>query len=101
VLTYTFKTKGDANSTEDTYTINPTEIIGMYKGHVAKLGYVSTFAQTPQGFILLVIVPAVILILWEIASLIAYFKSHYENKSKAEIARLKAELEHNTMKHAE
>jgi signal peptidase len=98
---YTIKTKGDANSSEDEYTVSPGEIIGLYKWNIPKLGYVTTFAQTPQGFVVLVLVPAAILILWEVISLITYFKAHYENKSKSEIARLKAELEKSTLKHAE
>jgi signal peptidase len=92
VITYTIQTKGDANSSEDAYTVSPGEIVGVYKWQIPKLGYLSVFAQTPPGFILLVIVPAAILILWEVVSLVLHFKSHYETKSNSEIARLKEEL---------
>jgi signal peptidase len=92
IISYTFKTKGDANQTPDEYTVSPGEIIGMYKWGIPKLGYISMFAQKPAGFIVLVILPAAILIIWEIISLIMHFKNHYENKSKSEIAKLKEEL---------
>lgn len=91
-ITYTYRTKGDANSEPDQYTINAGNIIGLYKWHVPKLGYVTAFAQTPTGFISLVIIPAAIVILWEIASLVLYFKKYFEQKSKSEIEQLKAEL---------
>jgi signal peptidase len=91
-LTYAFKTKGDANNVADSYEVNPSEIIGLYKWHVPKIGYISIFAQKPQGFILLVIVPAVILILWEVVSLVVHFKKHYEEKSQSEINKLKEQL---------
>jgi signal peptidase len=92
IVTYTFKTKGDANSVTDSYDVGPSEIIGLYKWHVPKLGYISIFAQKPQGFILLVIVPAVILILWEVVSLVVHFKKHYEHKTQSEIDKLKEQL---------
>jgi len=99
-ITYTFKTKGDANSKPDEYTVIPGEIIGLYKWHLPVLGYVSIFAQQPLGFMLLVILPATILIVWEIASVVLHFKQHYEKKSQSEIERLKAELAKKDLEHA-
>ncbi len=92
ITTYEIKTKGDANNEEDHYVLNPGNVIWLYKWHVPKLGYLTTFVQTPQGFIGLVILPAAILIIWEVVSLILYFKRHFENKAETEIARLKDEL---------
>jgi signal peptidase I len=92
VLNYEFTTKGDANNSEDSYKVRATDIIGLYKGHVPKVGYVTSFAQTPRGFVLMVIVPAALLILWEVASIVFYFKNHFEKKSATEVEQLKAEL---------
>ncbi len=92
IVAYSFQTKGDANNVQDSYKVEPSEIIGLYKWHLPKLGYISIFAQRPEGFVSLVIVPAAILILWEVVSLIAHFKSHYEQKSQSEINKLKEQL---------
>src|SRR5579859_265711 len=91
-IVYTIKTKGDANSQPDSYTVEPGEIIGLYNWNIPKLGYITLFAQQPQGFVALVIVPAAILILWELVDIIMFFKRHYEQKSKGEIAKLKEQL---------
>jgi signal peptidase len=92
VVTYTFKTKGDANAEEDSYDVNADQIIGKYNWQIPKLGFISLFAQTPQGLVLLVILPAAILIIWEVVSLILHFKKKYEMKSNSEIAKLKEQL---------
>jgi len=91
-ISYTIKTKGDANSEPDTYELGPNNIIGLYKWHVPYLGFVSAYAQTAQGFIALVIVPATILIVWEITSLVLYFKKRYQDKAASEVAELKRKL---------
>jgi signal peptidase I len=92
VVNYEFTTKGDANTGEDSYKVRTTDLIGLYKGHVPKVGFITSFAQTPRGFVALVIIPAAILILWEVASIVLHFKNHFEKKSAGEVERLKAEL---------
>ena len=92
-LTYNFHTKGDANSEPDNYTVTPGEIIGKYAWHLPYLGFVTAFAQTQQGFLLLVILPAAVLVIWEVISLVLHFKQEYSLQSEKEIAKLKAELE--------
>ncbi|MFH1244358.1 MAG: signal peptidase I [bacterium] len=82
-LTYNIITKGDANNTTDPRNIPPGNIIGLYRWYLPYLGYVTSFAQTVKGFILLVILPATILIIWEIIDLVLYFKNYYEKKYKA------------------
>jgi len=91
-VSYEFKTKGDANNSEDSYSVGATNIIGLYKGHVPQLGYLTMFAQTRNGFLLLVILPAAILIVWEVISLVLHFKQEYALQSEKEIEKLKAEL---------
>jgi signal peptidase len=93
VVTYEFVTKGDANNTPDSRTVPAGNIIGKYQWHLPRVGYVTTFAQTQQGFLLLVVLPALILIVWELVSLISYIKEHYENKAKEEIEKIKQEME--------
>jgi signal peptidase len=79
-LNYQIFTKGDGNSAVDANPVSPANIIGVYRWHVPYLGYVTSFAQTVTGFVLLVIVPAVILIIWEIVGLILHYKNYYQQK---------------------
>lgn len=89
---YSFITKGDANAEVDAAPVSVGSILGVYRWHVPYLGQVSLFAQTPLGFGLLVLLPALILIVWEVISLMQHFKREYARKSEAEIAKLKEEL---------
>lgn len=97
-IEYRFTTKGDANQEPDNLVLLGGDILGKYKWHIPYLGYVSSYAQTQNGFLLLVITPAVILIIWEIISVIQHFKKEYAHKSEKEIALLKEELEEHKKK---
>jgi signal peptidase len=88
-----FVTKGDANGSADQEEVLPNQILGRYQWGVPKLGYVAIFAQTQTGFVLLVVLPALVLIVWEILSVIMHFKSKYQKKSEKEVEKLKEELE--------
>lgn len=93
LIKYDFVTKGDANNTADARAVPSGNIIGLYQWHIAKVGYVTSFAQTGKGFLLLVILPASILIIWEFVSLITYIKNYYQEKTQKEIRKLKKRLE--------
>lgn len=98
---YEFTTKGDANAEPDNYTIGAGSIIGLYKWHLPKLGYVTSWIQSPRGFVLAVVVPIAILIVWELINLIKYLKHYFEGKSQQEIARLKKEIQEQKKKSAQ
>ncbi len=57
-----YVTKGDANNAPDQKTVTDREIIGKLVASVPYLGYGVAAAQKPVGFLLIVIVPAVIII---------------------------------------
>lgn len=63
-----YKTKGDANKTEDFQLLEKNNILGKVILTIPYLGYAVNFAKKPQGFILLVIVPATIIIYEELKS---------------------------------
>lgn len=64
-----FRTKGDANKTEDATEVSSEQIKGKVIFSLPFLGYVSVWIKTPIGFALLVILPAVFLILSEIINI--------------------------------
>lgn len=62
-----FVTKGDANNGEDMRTVSRYEVIGRVLFSVPYVGYAVAAAQKPWGFVVIVIIPAVIII-WEEAN---------------------------------
>lgn len=92
VIDYDFITKGDANQTPDSEPVKAGEIIGLYKWNVPKVGFLTSFVQTQYGFVLLVVLPAAILVVWEVTSLFLHFKQELKIKSQAEIEKLKEQL---------
>jgi signal peptidase I len=66
----TYLTAGDANEDLDSWEITNANIIGKNVLTLPYLGYLANFAKTPQGFLILVIVPATIVIYEEIKNLL-------------------------------
>ncbi len=79
----TYLTAGDANEDFDSWEIADDKIIGKVALVIPYLGYAADFAKKPQGFLLLVVVPATIVIYEELKSLkreIAKFFSGFTRK---------------------
>jgi len=69
-----FRSAGDANNQPDQTLIDTSKIVGRVVFSLPYAGYLGGFAQTPRGFILLVIVPATIIIYEELKSLVLEIK---------------------------
>jgi signal peptidase len=67
---YYFKTKGDANEDPDPWIVQPEQVQGSLLLTIPYYGYLIYFAGTPIGFILMVIIPAILLIANEIRKII-------------------------------
>jgi len=67
--TPTYLTAGDANEDFDNWEITNEKIIGKVAFSIPYVGYIADFAKKPQGFILLVVVPATIVIYEELKML--------------------------------
>jgi signal peptidase len=65
-----FKTKGDANNTEDSFLIDESRVIGTVKFYLPKLGYILRFVQLRWYFI----APLVILLFVFMELLKRYFE---------------------------
>lgn len=59
---FAYQTKGDANESPDTNTVAHKDVYGKMMLRVPYAGYVSTFVQTVPGFMLFVIIPALLII---------------------------------------
>ncbi len=64
-----FTTKGDANNTPDLKTITEAQILGKVALSIPFLGYPIDFVKTQNGFILLIVIPATIIIYSELMTI--------------------------------
>jgi signal peptidase len=71
-------TKGDANNAPDTREITKRDILGKVLFSIPYLGFAVAFAKKPLGFVLIVIVPAVIIIVDEIKNIYKEIKKKKE-----------------------
>jgi signal peptidase len=63
-------TKGDANEDADTGTVALSQVKGSYFMKLPYVGYVSAFVQTRTGWLLAVLIPAVLLLGWIITDIL-------------------------------
>src|SRR4051794_26864455 len=59
----TFETRGDANQVSDSVGVDSNTVLGRVAYSIPKLGYLVEFARQPQGKLLLVAIPALLLVL--------------------------------------
>lgn len=89
-IQYEFVTKGDANNIVDLKTVTLGNILGKYQFSIPYVGYLISYTHTFNGFMFFIIAPALILIIWEIISLIIFIKKHYEKKAEEKINKILA-----------
>ena len=64
-----FTTKGDKNSVLDNWEVSYGRVQGVYITHLPKIGNWIEFLKTPRGLVIFVLVPALILILYELKNI--------------------------------
>ena len=57
-----YRTKGDANNTEDSKPVLADKVVGIYKSKIPNAGDAAIFMQTTPGLIVCVILPLILLI---------------------------------------
>lgn len=67
-----FITRGDANNVNDPIPVPADSVVGQVTGDVPYVGYLLNFVQTPQGLVLLIFVPGVLIILFELNKIFRY-----------------------------
>lgn len=65
----TYTTKGDANDTADSQPIRPEQILGKVVLTVPYAGFPVAFAKSKEGFMLLIVIPATVIIYGEILNI--------------------------------
>lgn len=83
-----YRTKGDANPTEDTAYLYPEKIVGSYVARIPFLGNVAMFMQTIPGIIVCVVLPLSAFVVYDIIK-----RRRTEKNNRKETAVLMAELE--------
>lgn len=73
-----FVTKGDANNTTDQNPVLASHVVGRVVLVVPWLGHVTNFVRGFWGWLLLIIFPAAIIIVWEIVGLVRGTKKRTE-----------------------
>lgn len=91
------KTKGDANDTEDSEIFKVDSLIGKVVFWIPFLGFPVSYAKTPQGLILVIVIPAVIIIYDEMQKIKKEIKKKVDYRKRAKKRQENAELE-KTMK---
>lgn len=81
-----FVTRGDANNVNDPNPVPAANIIGKVHGSLAYLGYMMGFAQTRNGLIVLVFVPGLLVIIFELRNIFKYTAEMEKEKKKKEQA---------------
>ena len=64
-----FKTKGDANNVEDSQLISQEQLMGRLSFNIPNGGHITSFIKSPQGFILIILFPIILLIGGEVKNL--------------------------------
>lgn len=67
-------TKGDANPVVDISETGESDVIGKVIFNISYLGYVVEFTKTPLGFVIIIIIPAVVIIIGEIKKIYTEIK---------------------------
>ncbi len=77
-----FITRGDANTVNDPNPVLAENVVGEVRGSVPYIGYLLNFVQTRQGLILLIFVPGVLIILYELGKIMKYLTGGENGKKK-------------------
>ena len=70
-----YRTKGDNNNAEDNALIMEDEVIGKVLFRIPMIGYVRTFITSRIGWLLIVVLPCVGIIIYDIGKLIGLVKT--------------------------
>ncbi|MDR2687031.1 MAG: signal peptidase I [Oscillospiraceae bacterium] len=87
-----YRTKGDANNTEDVDPVLAAQVVGQYFGRVEGLGKAAMFLQKPVGIVVFVAIPLLLFVAYDMLRRALYNKKHKNDRSadQEELERLRA-----------
>lgn len=71
---YEFSTKGDNNATEDSARVKEDDLLGMVRFRIPQLGRLQSFISSRGGWLLCILIPAVIILITDIIKIIRMIK---------------------------
>ena len=66
---FSYRTQGDANNLPDSQLIPQSQVLGRVFYHIPYLGKLTIFLKTLPGFLLLIVFPAIVFIIFEIVNI--------------------------------
>lgn len=82
---YYYRTKGDNNSTADSALVKDSNVIGRVVFRIPKAGYLQQFLVTRTGWIVLIVLPSLGIIIYDILKVLKIAS----NKSKTKLKNIK------------
>lgn len=86
-----FLTKGDANEDPDLAAAIAPNVIGRVVYDIPYLGYVLNFMRTKNGFFLLLMLPCMVILLFEVIGLIRNIRLYCEEKEQLRLSKAQGE----------
>lgn len=87
-----FVTYGTTTDTDDETIVTYPYVLGKYQGHIPKVGTFFRFLKTPQGYIVCILLPFLLLILMEGIRCIRLFRQ-YKAEQQAELQAERDKIE--------
>lgn len=86
-----YVTYGTNTGTNDEALVEPEYVLGTYAGKLPKVGYFFDFLKTTPGYIVCILVPFLLLILWQGVNTIRIFKQ-YKREQVADLEEERAQI---------
>jgi len=87
-----FVTYGTTTGTDDEAIVTEPYVMGKYVSHLANIGHFFNFLKTPQGYIVCIFVPFILLIIYQGVKCVKLFR-RYRKEQTAEMREEKEKLE--------
>lgn len=84
---YLFTTKGDNNNTEDSARISFDKIYGKVLFRIPKIGYIQYYLSSILGWVAIIVVPAIMIIGYDIYKLIKTLRSPDKDKKEKKLKK--------------
>ena len=81
---YYYRTKGDANNAVDPYLVKKDDIYGKVIFRVPKVGYIRKYVSNPTGWFIFIVLPAVLVVIYDICKLISHLNSDVVDDNQEE-----------------